>query len=89
MPKRRASDSWSEMAAEVRAIARSTRDPDAKTRLLEIAAGYDKLAARAADIERRRGGQRTEDPPLSNSVRSRWVASSCWGFAAALVLIDW
>jgi hypothetical protein len=62
MAKRPASEMWSEMAAEVRAMAERTRHPRDRTRLLEIAASYDKLAARAAEMERRVGGQGTEDP---------------------------
>jgi hypothetical protein len=62
MAKRPASEMWSEMAAEVRAMAERTRHPKDRTRLLEIAVSYDRLAARAAEMERRGGGQRTEDP---------------------------
>src|SRR3984957_15277275 len=64
MAKRPASEMWSEMAAEVRAMAERTRHPRDRTRLLEIAVSYDRLAARAAEMERGGGGQRTEDPTI-------------------------
>jgi hypothetical protein len=50
------------MAAEARVMAESTRAPEAKARMLEIAASYDKLAARAAELARRRNGEGGEDP---------------------------
>jgi len=62
MAKRRAADRWSDMAAEARVMAESTRAPEAKARMLEIAASYDKLAARAAELARRRNGEGGEDP---------------------------
>jgi hypothetical protein len=50
------------MAAEARAMAQRTRNIEAKTRLLEFAASYDRLARRAANMERRLGGREAEDP---------------------------
>ena len=62
MPQRRAADRWLKMAQEARAIARHANDPAARQRLLEIASDYDRLAEKAGDLERRRGGRRADDP---------------------------
>ena len=36
---------WQERAAEARAIAEQLKDPDARVYMLQIAHGYDRLAA--------------------------------------------
>ncbi|MEJ0017563.1 MAG: hypothetical protein WDN25_13550 [Acetobacteraceae bacterium] len=62
MPERRVAERWKKMAEEARAIAERLRDPASKQAMLEIAAGYDRLATRAAESARARGGRRSQDP---------------------------
>ena len=47
---------WRQMAEQARGIAAEMDDAEAKRTMLEIAAGYDRLAARAERREGKEGG---------------------------------
>ena len=62
MPTRRAAERWAKMAKDARAIAAQTPDPASQRTMLNIAAEYDKLAEREAELARMKGGRRGGDP---------------------------
>src|SRR5262249_11666628 len=73
MKERRATVRWATMALDARAIPDRIRDPESKQTIVEIAAGYDRLATRAAELVRAHarvhGGRRREDVATRDNAR--------------------